>query len=193
MELCSHLELDGLTPSSELLLAVLDAVDIPVLCMARPYPGEFYYTETQFQNLLEDAQRMKALGAHGLVSGLLTAEGAVDVAQLERLMEVADGLPVTFHRAFDYVEDAEAALEILIAHGVRRILTSGCRGNAEQGMDQLKKLVELADGRVDIVLGGGVRAHNLKKLQQATGATEFHSSLDRHPTPESVRELVQSL
>lgn len=193
IELCAQLDLDGLTPSGDLLLAVKEAVDLPVLCMARPCGGSFHLDKEVFEGLLEQAKQLKALGADGLVVGMLTSQGAVDLQQLKRLMHVADGLPVTFHRALDYTLHVEEALEVLIAHGVKRVLTSGCRGNAEQGTEQLRKLVEQAAGRIDIVVGGGVRAHNVRQLQQATGATEFHSALDRNPTPGTVLELVKSL
>ncbi|MDA0668132.1 MAG: copper homeostasis protein CutC [Planctomycetota bacterium] len=193
IELCAQLDLDGLTPSGDLLLAVKEAVDIPILCMARPCGGSFHIGEEVFEALLEQAIRLKALGADGLVVGMLTSDGAVDVQQLKRLMQVADGLPVTFHRALDYTVQVEEALEVLIAHGVKRVLTSGCRGNAEQGTKQLKKLVEQAAGRIAIVVGGGVRAHNVRLLQETTGANEFHSALDRNPTKGSVKAWVKGL
>lgn len=193
IELCSELEFDGLTPCGDLLFSVKESVDIDVLCMARPYAGSFHLCDEVFAELIEQAKQMKAIGADGLVVGMLTSESMIDEVQLEQLMQVADGLPVTFHRGFDHTPHAEESLEILIAHKVKRVLTSGCRGNAEQGTEQLKKLVEQAAGRIDIVVGGGVRAHNLRQLQQATGATEFHSALDRNPTAETVQDFVKSL
>lgn len=192
IELCAELDLDGLTPSGDLLRAVKEAVDIPVLCMARPCGGSFHLGAEVFEKLLEHAKRLSTFGTDGLVVGMMTSEGEIDVHQLSQLMQVADGLPVTFHRAFDDAPNAEEALETLIAHGVKRVLTSGCRGNAEQGTAQLKKLVGQAAGRIAIVVGGGVRAHNAQQLRQATGAMEFHSALDRNPSAASVRELVQS-
>lgn len=193
IELCSELDLDGLTPSEHLLHAVKEVVDIPVLCMARPCGGSFQLSAEVFEEVLAHARRLKTLGADGLVVGMMTAEGTVHEPQLARLMQVADGLPVTFHRAFDDAANAEEALETLIAHGVERVLTSGCRGHAEQGAEQLKKIVEQAAGRIAIVVGGGVRAHNVRQLQQVTGANEFHSALDRKPTAASVRELLGKL
>lgn len=193
IELCAHLELDGLTPNPDLLLAVKEAVEIPVLCMVRPHPGSFCYTEPQLQDLLDDAQRLIALGADGLVVGMLTSEGTVDMVQLQRFMKLNCGMPVTFHKAFDVLAHQEEGLEQLIQLGVQRVLTSGGAATAEQGIDQLEKLVRLAAGRIEIVVGGGLRAHNVKALRTQTKALAFHSALDRNPTVESVGKLVQSL
>jgi len=114
------------------------------------------------------------------------------VPQLQHLMQVAGGRPGTFHRAFDYVENTEAALEILISNGVLWVLTSGCSGNREQGLNRLTNFMKSAAGRIDIVIGGGVRKHNIQKLQQATGATEFHFALDQNPTMASVKQWYGS-
>jgi len=188
IELCAQLELGGLTPDGDLLLAVKEAVDIPVLCMARPCSGSFHFGKEMFDALLEQAKRLKALGADGLVVGMLTAEAEIDCTQLNQIMQLATDLPVTFHRAVDHAPHAGDALELLIASGVQRVLTSGCRGPAEQGVGQLRKLVKQAAGRIEIVVGGGVRAHNVQQLRLATGATAFHSGLDSNPTSESVRD-----
>jgi copper homeostasis protein len=190
IELCSALDLDGLTPNDELIVAARAATDLELLVMVRPEPGDFVVGRALLENMCAQIERVTALGADGVVCGCLLDNGAIDQPSLSALLAAADGLPLTFHRAFDQTPDLPAACQLLIDHGVSRVLTSGGERTAVDGSTMLKELVALANGRLDIVVGGSVRITNIAELKLATGAEQFHSALDRCPTTDSVRALV---
>jgi copper homeostasis protein len=128
----------------------------------------------------EDIRTCRRLGADGVVIGALTAEGDIDTAACRRLIEAADGMSITFHRAFDMCRDPRKALEELIALGCHRVLTSGQLPTAEAGIPQLKELVQQADGRIIIMPGCGVNSGNAARILNSTGATEIHASARRN-------------
>ncbi len=116
------------------------------------------------------------MGCDGVVIGLLNADGTIDKERTATLVSLAYPLNVTFHRAFDRVKDMYIGLEDVIATGCDRILTSGLFPTAEQGLENLQKLVEAANNRIVIMPGSGIRSANINIIAQKTGATEFHSS-----------------
>lgn len=193
VELCSALEVDGLTPTPDLMASVRQTVDLPICAMARPRAGAFRYaTEDALFEMLTDIARLRDQGADGIVIGMLDAHGRIEEEQLQRTVAAAGPLPVTFHRAFDALEDQAHGLEVLIACGVQRVLTGGGPGPAEDHLEDLAALVGQAGERIEILVGGSVREHNLALLQKATDAKAFHSALDRAPTSASVRALLQA-
>lgn len=177
IELCAALEVGGLTPSAELLRTVRAAVEIDVVAMVRPRAGDFVYTPAELDRMRTEVEMAGALGADGVVLGVLLADGKVDVAAVKWLVEAARPMQVTFHRAFDAAADLEQALEQVITTGANRILTSGAGENAMLASQRIARLVELARGRVTILAGGGVRQGNVRELVLATGVREVHSSL----------------
>lgn len=193
IELCSALDLDGLTPNDDLIVAARAATDLELSVMVRPQPGDFKVDGALLKTMCAQTERVTALGADGVVCGCLLANGEIDQASLGELVAAADGLPVTFHRAFDQTPDLLAACELLIECGVSRVLTSGGAATAMQGCAILKELVALAGDRLDIVVGGSVRRTNIQQLQASTHAKQFHSALDRAPTTASVQELIRLL
>lgn len=175
-EVCSRLDLDGLTPEDDLLAAAV-ATSTPCVAMIRPRGGSHVWAKAEHARLFEDVSRAQHLGARGVVFGALTAgDPRVDRELTAALVAAARPLPVTFHRAFDSVRDRFEALETLIEIGVRRILTSGGARDAFEGRAELRALVERAAGRIAILPGGGVRAHNAAAILAATGVGELHSS-----------------
>lgn len=175
LEVCARLDVGGLTPGDALLTEAL-ATSVPAFAMIRPRAGDFVYMPRELDGMRADVARKKALGAHGIVLGVLTRAGDVDVAHLRELVALASPLPVTFHRAFDHALNRLEALEHLIECGVTRVLTSGGAADAHKGREELRHLVERARGRITILPGGGVRAHNAAEILSVTGATELHSS-----------------
>jgi len=121
--------------------------------MIRPRGGDFLYSEAEFEVMKEDVKVLKEAGADGMVFGILTREGEVDVARCQELIELARPLPVTFHRAFDMVKDPYTSLEIIIQLGFERILTSGQDSSALEGLLTIKYLIEKAKERIIIVPG----------------------------------------
>ena len=176
IELCDNLLEGGTTPSYATIALAREKVEIDLYPIIRPRGGDFLYDDLEFAIMQKDIAVCKQLGCNGVVIGLLTADGKVDVPRTQLLVEQAWPMGVTFHRAFDMTEDPLQALEDIIAAGCERILTSGQRNTAPEGIDLLKTLVKLAEGRIIIMAGSGVRANNIAMLVKETGATEFHTT-----------------
>jgi copper homeostasis protein len=176
LELCSSLAEGGLTPSAGLLTAVLAAVRVPVFAMVRPRAGDFCYDSGEFDVMLRDIEHLRAAGAAGIVAGVLQTDGHVDAARLRELVAAAQPLPFTFHRAFDLVADANAALDVMVAAGVTRVLTSGQAASAITGADAIAQHVAAAGARLVVMAGAGVRPDNVRELVERTGVHEVHLS-----------------
>lgn len=177
VELCAEQSVGGLTPSLPVFLALHAQIKTPINVMIRPHCSSFVYTPAEFEQMGNDIEAFCHAGAAGFVLGCLTPEGTAEESFLRKLVGRAKGRPCTFHRAFDEVkeEDVEEQLERVIACGFKALLTSGGAPDAVQGKARLKRLVEKADGRIEIIVGGGVRSGNLDLLRD-TGANWFHSS-----------------
>ena len=176
LELCSALELSGVTPSPGTFLAVREAVAIPVYLLLRPRAGGFVYSSRDWESLKRDAEWFASHGADGLVFGALTADGCIDDSRCAELLALSKGRAV-FHRAFDFVPDRLAALEVLIGLGFERVLTSGGAATALEGKAEIASLVRAARGRIEILPGSGIRPHNVEELLRETGCTQVHASL----------------
>jgi copper homeostasis protein len=181
LELCRDLAVGGLTPGDELLAAVTAAVDVPVFAMARPRSGSFVFDAEEVETTTREIERLLRGGAAGVVVGALHPSGGIDVDAMHRLVVAAAPLPVTFHRAFDQLEDQVAAMDVLADLKVARVLTSG---GATRAMDAVPRLAELAvrgAGRVRVLAGGGVRAGHVAELVARTGVREVHARAEAIP------------
>lgn len=179
IELCGELAGGGVTPSLGLLEQVVSSIGIPVHSMIRPRGGDFLYSAGEFRAMERDIELAKRAGAAGVVLGVLTARGEVDVAATRQLIEAARPMRVTFHRAFDVTRDLDAALEAVIAAGTDILLTSGGAERLSEGIDAVARLVERAGGRIEIMGGSGVRLQNAVALYEASGVGAIHSSMRR--------------
>lgn len=175
LELCADLTNGGTTPSLELIDAVRAAIPLPVQVMVRPRAGNFVYSANEIASMTRDIERIKARQPAGVVIGTITADGQLDLRGLRLLVNAADGTPLTFHRAFDRIANQLAALDTLIESGVSRVLTSGGAPSAMEGVEQLCALIEHARSRIAILVGGGIRAHNVREIVERTGAREVHA------------------
>ncbi len=176
VELCAGMPEGGTTPSYGEIKTARASLSIGLHVIIRPRGGDFLYNDYEQSAMLHDIAMARELGVDGIVLGCLTAEGAVDIPLMRRLMAEAKGLSVTFHRAFDVCRDQRQALEEIIELGCDRILTSGGAPTAEQGIAQLAILVKQASERIIIMPGCGIGAHNIRQIAQATGARELHLS-----------------
>lgn len=176
IELCAALEIGGVTPSAGIIAEARKVEGISLNVIIRPRGGDFLYNSYEAESMIHDILLCKELGADGVVIGALTADGDIDTSLCRRLIDAADGMSVTFHRAFDMCRDPRQALEELIALGCDRVLTSGQATTAETGIPLLKELVEQAAGRISIMPGCGVNSGNAAMILQETGATEIHAS-----------------
>ncbi|MDR0753962.1 MAG: copper homeostasis protein CutC [Prevotellaceae bacterium] len=176
VELCSSMAENGLTPSYGTVLTVRRRIDITMHVMIRPRGGNFVYSEPETQIMLEDIRMAKRCGANGLVFGCLTEDGSIDTNVCRRLLDEANPLPVTFHRAFDECSHPEQALEEIIKMGFARLLTSGQRPTAEEGILLLQRLAAQSANRIIIMPGGGIMPNNITEIAIKTGTVEFHTS-----------------
>ena len=176
VELCTALVQGGTTPSYAAIVLARKVEGIALHVLIRPRAGDFVYTPQEVQEMELDIRMARELGADGVVFGCLTPQGGYDYEANGRLLQAAQGMSVTFHRAFDAAADSKQLLEILISEGYRRVLTSGGYPNVTQGMHALRDLVDRAAGRIGIMCGGGVRLDNLQQLIRTTGATQFHGT-----------------
>jgi copper homeostasis protein len=176
IELCSSLLEGGLTPSAGVIAAVRDRTSLDIFVMIRPRGGDFLYSDAEFEAMKEDIRIAKSRSADGVVLGLLTEGGGVDVARTRGLVELAMPLETTFHRAFDLSADLDQSLENVIATGARRILTSGGAQTAPEGVEAIRRLVQAARGRIIIMAGSGIRSSNVRQVLAATGVQEAHAS-----------------
>ena len=177
VELCAGIPEGGTTPSyGEIKVArrVLSTTRLHVII--RPRGGDFLYTPLEVERMVEDIRVCRELGVDGVVIGCQCADGSLDMDANRRLVEAAQGMSVTFRRAFDRCNDPRRALEQLIELGVDRVLTSGQQPTALEGAPLLAQLHKLAADRIIILAGCGVNEQNIKQIQTETGVREFHFS-----------------
>ena len=176
IELCAQLEAGGITPSAATIKMTAAQLHIPIYILIRPRSGNFLYDAYDFAVMKEDILMAKSLGASGMVLGLLTADGDVDVERTSALVQLARPMKVTFHRAFDRARNPLTALEDVIKTGADRSLTSGQAASAYLGMDLLKDLMAQAGDRITILAGAGINPKNVLEIIKGTGVTEVHAS-----------------
>ncbi|MDH5597968.1 MAG: copper homeostasis protein CutC, partial [Cyclobacteriaceae bacterium] len=176
IELCVALNEGGITPSPAVIEEVIKSVDIPVFVMIRPRGGSFTYTEEEIKIMERDIQFVKNCGGAGVVIGVITDGGKIDTENLKKLIAAAKPMQVTFHRAFDVLNDPEKEINQLIEWGVDRILTSGGEKTAFQGKERIKRIVEKAGKKIIILPGSGINADNVKEIVEYTGVSEIHIS-----------------
>lgn len=175
IELCGGFSEGGTTPSAGFIQLARQQLHIPLYVMIRPRGGDFLYNDSEVAVMLADIDLAKQLGADGIVLGLLREDGSIDEARTAMLVNRAKPLGVTFHRAFDMTHNPAEALEAVIRTGAERILTSGQQPSAPAGLSLLANLVKQADGRIEIMAGAGVNAHNAEQLR-AAGIDALHLS-----------------
>lgn len=176
IELCAALGEGGITPSPGMVKGALESVDIPVFPIIRPRGGDFLYSDLEVEQMLADIRYLRDLGVHGFVVGALSADGQLNKEICRALIEAADGLPVTLHRAFDMSLDLSSTLEVAIDLGFSRILTSGGKQTAEEGIPIIRSLVHQANARIEVMAGSGVCVENAQKIANETGVSELHGS-----------------
>lgn len=197
IELCDDMRLGGTTPNLITAERVREKLTIKMHVIIRPRGGDFVYTEEEFLEMKQDIKQLKELGVDGFVFGILNQDGSVNKEQNLELVQLASPLSCTFHRAFDVVNSIEQGLEEVIECGFQTILTSGRGKNVEEGIFDLEVIQKLANGRIEIMPGGGLRSSNIKLLQEKLQPTFYHSSAITDQTetanPEEIKELKNFL
>jgi len=176
VELCDNILEGGTTPSFGMIELTRKYISIKLNVIIRPRGGDFLYSGLEFETMLKDIHTVKKLGVDGIAVGVLSADGSVDKAGMKEIISLAKPLSVTFHRAFDCVEDPFGSLDTLMELGVERVLTSGLKKSALEGKEMIAWLVEYAAGRIIIMPGGGINYLNIKDIVKITKAREYHLS-----------------
>ena len=184
VELNSALFLGGLTPSIGVVEAAREA-GIPIMAMVRPREGGFCYTRREFDGMVRDTLALAEAGVEGIVFGILTPDGTVDVPRCRILAEAAGNRELVFHRAMDVTPDWRGALDTLIDLGFHRVLTSGQAPSVLFGAPTIREMVAHAAGRIEILPGGGIRPANIAEVVEKTGCTQVHASAGRRRTDTS--------
>jgi copper homeostasis protein len=197
VELCANVSVGGTTPSIEIIQQGREHLTIDIYVMIRPRGGNFVYSEAEFQQMKSEIENIKKLGVNGFVFGILNKDNTINIEQNNALIELATPFSCTFHRAFDAVSNYEQALEDVISCGFSTLLTSGTFSNVMEGKEVLKKLVEQAKNRIEIMPGGGLRSSNISELNQIVNANWYHSSAITDGTeitnPEEIIQLKEKL
>lgn len=175
IELCQALEVGGLTPSLALQKTALESFpNTHVLIRARA--GNFHYSEAEKELMLADIQACYEIGIPGVVVGSLTNENEVDLEFIQNIKKRFPSLELTFHRAFDDIKKPLEALEQLIELGVKRILTSGGKKSVSEGLEQLKSCISHANGKIEIMIGGGINSSNISTILKEIKPNAVHFS-----------------
>jgi len=174
VELCSALFFGGLTPSFGTIVEAKRRLEIPAIVMIRARGGGFCYTEPEFAAMAADAEAAIAQNVAGLVFGVLKEDGTIDSARTRRLRDIAGAGDAVFHRAFDVTPDPFRALDELIDLGITRVLTSGQQDTVPEGLDLIKRLVDHAGDRIQVMPGGGVKLFNIDEVVIRTGCRQIH-------------------
>jgi copper homeostasis protein len=174
IELCDNLAEGGTTPSFGAISAVRENLTIGVHVMIRPRGGDFLYNDPEYDIMRRDIEICGEHGVDGVVIGILRSDGTIDTERIEKLVELAYPMSVTFHRAYDMCSDPVQGLEDVISTGASRLLTSGHKANVPEGSGLISKLVRQAGSRIIIMPGSGLDDSNISEMAIITGATEFH-------------------
>lgn len=175
IELCSNLFMGGLTPDYDLIPKVKEKVNLPIMMMVRPRGGNFYYDEVEVENMKKAIDYAKEMKLEGVVFGCLKRDLTVDIEMTKDLVEYAQPLKVTFHRAFDDLSNQlEELVKLTKIKGIQRILTSGGARTAEWGAKALKELVDTAGNEIVIMPAGKITSQNLNDIHEMIGASEYH-------------------
>lgn len=175
VELCASPTEGGTTPSIATIERACRVKGIDVSVMIRPRGGDFLYSEEEFDIMLADIAQARQAGARGVVFGLLTEDGQIDIKRTRTLVQAAQGMEITFHRAVDMTSDYTQAIHDIISTGCTRILTSGGHDKAIDGIDKITQAVAIANGRIEIMAGSGVNSTNAPLLA-STGIDALHFS-----------------
>lgn len=176
IELCQALGEGGTTPSAAAISYCVHELNLHTRVLIRPRGGNFCYDDEDFKIILDDIRYAYKLGAHAVVVGFLTKSGDIDMPKTIAAVEAANGMSVTFHRAFDECRNPHEALEQIIECGCQKLLTSGCKPTALEGAQMLRSLHQQADGRINIIAASGITPSNVVQLLRETGVHEIHAS-----------------
>lgn len=176
VELCGNLIIGGTSPEKSLVEQIKKHTNLEIRALLRPRFGDFCYDEYEFEMMKADVQMYRELGVDGIVTGILTPDGTLNMQRMKELVSLAGNMDVALHRAFDVSWDPYVTLEQAISLGLKTILTSGQMNSAWAGRDLLANLVESSEGRIEILAGAGITPEIIEKLIPYTKVNAYHMS-----------------
>jgi len=175
IELCGRLDLDGLTPSKDLIKSAFSILKIPIRVMIRPKHPSFVYSDDEISTMIDDIKFCKNLGLDGVVFGCLDEEYNFEMKQINRLSEVAKPLNVIIHKAIDSTSSVIESLSLIsINSNINGVLTSGGERFAINAVETLKKMLVLVPNRFEIIIAGGITFQNFDKLNDIVNGKFYH-------------------
>ena len=206
IELCSAMHVDGLTPTTNQIVAARQGFPkAGLIAMLRPGPGDFTYSDRDLFILLDRIPDLHRAGADGISFGFLNDVDQIDLAATARLVAICGKLDMTttFHRAFDATPDTNTSLDSLIEAGVDRVLTSGTPwgtpGRAIDALDRLSTTIDRAHNRIEVIIAGGVSAETIPTILSGVPQADRFSLhaysgtlVDGRPSLEAVQSLVDA-
>ena len=192
IELCADLDIGGVTPPQPMIAETRRLLTIPIHVLIRPRGGDFCYSNEEFELMKSGILFAKNAGVNGIVVGILNKDKTVDVERTKILTELARPMSVTFHRAFDETPGPHRALQDIVGMGIERLLTSGQKPTAEEGVSLIGELVQRSADRLKVMPGGGVNGSNARMIIESTGVREIHASL-RDPDGMSVEKYSEQV
>ncbi len=176
IEFCADYSIGGVTPSHDDIIEARKLLNIPLHVIIRPRGGDFNYSQNEIELMKKDIEFCKKNNIDGVVLGVLNSEKSIDIKTNKELVELAKPMSVTFHRAIDECVDLEKAFEEIIELGFNKVLTSGGKQNAVEGIDKLKNCQEKFGEKITIIPGGGIRSNNIESILLKTKCYQFHSA-----------------
>ena len=189
IELCQDLRNDGITPSKRLLNSAIKISTKPINVLIRPRIGDFFYNSEEIKLIEYEIKQIKSLPINGIVIGILNRENDLPINVLKKLVQIIKPLDLTFHRAFDIVNNPIKSMNKLIEIGFDRILTSGQSDTAEKGLKMLLELKEKANGKISIMPGGGINENNCHIFLK-NGFNEIHLSAKKKKKENKIEPIA---
>ena len=193
IELCQEYLIGGVTPSLTFTLESIQNSRIPINILIRPRGGDFIFTEEEFDIMIKSIHNFKNYNINGFVVGFLNEKNKLDSNRLAQFRDVTKGYELIFHRAFDYLNNQDESLELLIENKFDRILCSGSTTDSEQGLKRLIYLKKIAKNKISIMPGGGVNLRNFN-LFKASHFNEIHlSAIDKNISLDSNYDIIRQI
>ena len=193
LELCENYSLGGVTPSEKFIHKAIKASSLPINILIRPRGGNFIYNDEEYEIMIHKIELFKALNIRGFVVGFMKKDKSLNSHVLKKFRKITEGYELTFHRAFDFLDNHEESLELLIQNNFDRILCSGHKLSAEKGLENLRSYNKISNGRITIMPGGGVSLDNFKKFKKSN-FTEIHlSAINLNDSPHSNFNIIKEI
>lgn len=176
IEFCDNYNLGGTTPTEADIIEARKLLHIPLHIIIRPRGGDFVYNDDELEMMKDDIVFCKEQRIDGVVFGVLNSDNTINLNVNEELVELAKPMSVTFHRAIDECNHLENAFQEIIKLGFNKVLTSGGKQNALEGIETLKNYQEKYGEKITIIPGGGIRSNNIELIAKETNCKQFHSA-----------------